>query len=378
MRVDVHKLKKLLKRPEGKKLDFKRKLLLKHNNDKKEFVKDICAIANSKGGRGYLVYGVEDKTKEIVGVEKHKYDEEKMQQIVCNRCDPPVPIRVDFIKYQRKNVAVVTIFKTNQSPHQVRRKGNFYIRRGSTTDVARREEIANMFQENGLLSYELVMNKNARITELDKNLIKKYLGINMENKIMLEALGIIDKDLSRGNYHPTLGGLLLFGKNPQIFLPHAGIRVEYNGEVFQVRGNILEMFEKSKILIESFDIHESVKKDLIVGAIINAMIHRDYWDLKREIVVLIDENKVEVSNPGAIWRHRKIRRSFKEVNPPKRNQWLYQRLLLMDNKKQFLNHSIKTRKIEDEFKNIRIVNKPYKNLFKVIMFYQKEKHLVRK
>ena len=35
---------------------------------KKELAKDICAIANSRGGRGYIVIGVEDKTKRIIGI----------------------------------------------------------------------------------------------------------------------------------------------------------------------------------------------------------------------------------------------------------------------------------------------------------------------
>jgi len=37
--------------------------------------------------------------------------------------------------------------------------GAFYIRRGSTTDIARRSEIANLFQENGLMTYETVILK---------------------------------------------------------------------------------------------------------------------------------------------------------------------------------------------------------------------------
>ena len=47
--MDIKKLKSLIKRQEGTKLDFKLKLSLQYESGKKELAKDVCAIANSKG-----------------------------------------------------------------------------------------------------------------------------------------------------------------------------------------------------------------------------------------------------------------------------------------------------------------------------------------
>ena len=58
--MDIKKLQRLLKKEEGTKLDFKLRLELWNETGKKELAKDICAIANSKGGRGYIVVGVVD------------------------------------------------------------------------------------------------------------------------------------------------------------------------------------------------------------------------------------------------------------------------------------------------------------------------------
>jgi len=70
--------------------------------------------------------------------------------------------------------------------------GAFYIRRGSTTDIARRSEIANLFQENGLMTYETVILKNVGMEELDFGLIKDYfktLNVFSDNpsELILEA-----------------------------------------------------------------------------------------------------------------------------------------------------------------------------------------------
>lgn len=125
--MTIQKLEELLRAGEGEKLDYKQELCLDTETKKKEFVKDISAIANSKGGRGYLIFGVTDKTREVVGVGKHP-SEETIFQIVSARCDPPVPLRYEEIDYYGKTVIVLTIFKSEQRPHQILQTGTFYIR----------------------------------------------------------------------------------------------------------------------------------------------------------------------------------------------------------------------------------------------------------
>jgi len=96
--LDKNKLMKLLRQEEGPKLDFKAALHLTTESEKKELTKDVIAMANSRGGRGYIIFGVEDKTKKILGIDSVDFKEEQIQQIIYNRCDPPVPISVDFIE----------------------------------------------------------------------------------------------------------------------------------------------------------------------------------------------------------------------------------------------------------------------------------------
>ena len=131
--MNPQKLKSLLGQKEGNKLDFKECLNLNTESGKKEFAKDVIAIVNSIGGRGYLIIGVKDKTKQIVGIDPKDFNEEQLQQIISYRCDPPVNIRVESVPYEDKYLGVITIFKSFQRPHQMRQTGAFYIRRGSTT-----------------------------------------------------------------------------------------------------------------------------------------------------------------------------------------------------------------------------------------------------
>lgn len=374
--MNIQKLEELLSRSEYEKLDFKLDFNIDKEYSKREFVKDVTAIANSKGGRGHIIFGVEDKKKEIVGVTASKLEEERIQQLICGRCDPPVPIRFEEIFYKGKKLFVLTIFKSSQRPHQILQTGTFYIRRGSTTDIARRYEVASMLQENGILSYETTILPNAYIDDLDFTLIKKYFSIDSEisskkNILILEAMGILGRDMERSEYHPTAGGMLLFGKNTQNFLPSTGINIDYNKKRIHIEGNIPSMLDNAEnILINSIK-NKNYPLNIVLEALYNAVVHRDYWDNTREITIRIEPKMVEIENPGAVWRNEGIINIDSEINPPRRNSWLYQRLLIFDKKQRFISGTLGLKCIKDTLedigKEVKFVNLTKKNIFKVVL-----------
>ena len=372
--MNIQKLIKLLKSSEGPKLDFKAALHLQMESDKKELVKDVSAIANSKGGRGYILFGIEDKTKKILGINVEEDSiEERIQQIICNRADPPIPVRFDIFELENKKIGVLTIFRSDQHPHQIRQTGSFYIRRGSTTDVARRQEIADMLQEVGIVSSELIILKRSRIEDLDKEALKFYLDkarIYAEeiNTILLEGLGIIAKSIDKEQYYPTLGGMLLFGKQPENYLPHVGIQIIWENEVASFKGNLISMLDATEDYIEKKLQGSHYPKEALYEVIENAVVHRDYWDSSQEIIVKVGKEKIEISNPGALWTPGSIHRLIKEDHFPRRNPWLYQRLLVLDKKNRFLKDGFGVNRIKQVFQKgtrVKFINITSKNIFKV-------------
>jgi predicted HTH transcriptional regulator len=379
--LDKQKLYTLLQKQEGTKLDFKAMLSLKTESEKKELAKDIAAIANSKGGRGYLIYGIEDGTKKILGIEGKRYTEEQIQQIISQRCDPPVSVKLEIIDTDDKQVAVLTIYRSSQKPHQIRQTGVFYIRRGSTTDIARREEIASMLQESGILQHESIVLNRVEIKELDEKMVNYYIsktGLTSTNEdyyTLLEGVGIIGRDEDNSGYHPTVGGMLVFGIYPQLYLPHTGVRLIDkcgDNQVILFSGHITKMLDEIEIFLrmKAAKINERYPVEAVVEAVSNAVLHRDYFSLGREIVILIDNNRIEISNPGAICSDEDMPVLMEEYNPCRRNQWLYQRLLILDNKKRFLKTGTGMKRIFEAFKHhggARFINNEKRNLFKVVL-----------
>jgi len=379
--LDSQKLYTLLQKSESTKLDFKAVLSLKTESEKKELAKDVAAMANSKGGRGYIIFGIEDGTKNILGIEGKRYTEEQIQQIISQRCDPPVSVKLELIDLNGKQVAVLTIYKSSQKPHQIRQTGVFYIRRGSTTDIARREELANMLQESGMLQPEGIVLNRVELKALDESIISDYIqrtgltSTNEEYYTLLEGIGIIGRDEDNGGYHPTIGGMMIFGYNPQLYLTHTGIRLIDKlsaNKVIYFSGPIGKMLDNMEGYLEQrlLKINAGYPADAVVEAVANATVHRDYFSLGREIVVLLEGDRIEISNPGVVCSDGDMPGLVKEYNPCRRNQWLYQRLLTLDRKRRFLQTGRGMERIYEAFKQhggARIINNEKRNLFKVVL-----------
>ncbi|ADL42041.1 putative transcriptional regulator [Caldicellulosiruptor obsidiansis OB47] len=368
--MDKYKLKMLLESDEGPKLDFKQSLSLETDGEKKELVKDVIAIANSRGGRGYIIFGVEDKTKKIVGIKDTNISEEKIQQIISSRCDPPVSIKFEIVEYDGKKLGVLTIYKSSLRPHQMVQNGVFYIRRGSTTDVARREEVAYMFEESGAVNFEMSIVRSARLNDLDPELVEMFFkrsGISSEwdNLILLESFGIVQRDRENGNLYPTLAGILVFGKYPERFLPSAYLSFEFFNHTQIFCGNIYSIMKKTiNFLTEKYP-----QKDLwaLFEAIGNALIHRDYYDLTRCPAVKISERSVEVVNPGCLLESNMIFSIGRDIIPRRRNPWIYQKMIVLDEYNLFLKGGKGISKIKRIYPNVKIININSQNIFKIIL-----------
>lgn len=375
--MDKQKIKALLKQHEGPKLDFKEKLDLSTESGKKELAKDVLAITNTQGGRGHILIGIQDKTKAVIGVNPEDYSEERIQQVLSLRCDPPVTVRAEQVSYEGKYLVLITIFRSYNKPHQMLQTGAFYLRRGSTTDLARRDEIAGMLQYNGMLRNEQVPLFQLSpgvlsVPLLTKYLEKRHLVEEALNYELLNELGIVHYDVDSDDYVPTIGGLLLFAEEPEKYLPHLGIEV-FNrlGEtetMVHLGGHISALLDGLRAYLSQLG--AAYPYQAILEAAQNAILHRDYFDNSRAIVIVLDWDSVQISNPGAIYGNERLSNLMTEPNPRRRNHWLYHQLLIFDESRQFSGSGRGLRTIQSAFAEkgkVKFLNIRKSNTFKVIM-----------
>jgi ATP-dependent DNA helicase RecG len=132
---------------------------------------------------------------------------------------------------------------------------------------------------------------------------------------------MIQEEKGRQVLRPTNAGLLLFGKEPQEFLPHAQVVcVQYGDEIGLRRyldrrtlsGNLAQLVDKSadylRLNIKTAGIiHEFSRQDVpayslevLREAVVNAIVHRDYSLVGENVRILIYPDRIEVHNPGLL------------------------------------------------------------------------------
>ena len=83
--------------PEGKTLEFKRDL-----SSPKNILKTLVAFANTAGGR--LIIGVEDESREVLGVEDPLDEEERLCSLIADSIKPRLVPNVELISIEDKTL----------------------------------------------------------------------------------------------------------------------------------------------------------------------------------------------------------------------------------------------------------------------------------
>ncbi len=148
------------------KIDFKTEIETATNEQKADLLKDIIAIANtfdnSYEDHGFIIYGVKAKT--ITGITTTESDTDKFQnhieQLLKTYISPMPQIYIlGFETTDGKKWGVIVIPPRNSKPYMFfkdlfcmdrsrsRKKGEWFVRRGSTTDPGLPEDLALITQK---------------------------------------------------------------------------------------------------------------------------------------------------------------------------------------------------------------------------------------
>lgn len=198
-----------------------------------------------------------------------------------------------------------------------------------------KEEIAYMLQEYGLISIEQTPVFNAQISDYDFKLIERYFNLSglsyQKDDLQLISSGFLYQDRETKKIYPTVGGILLFSKNPQIYFPHTSVLVknfisDSGLDINVCTGNILNQINSISETLSSIKKYENI--DVINFCICKALIERNYLNINRCIEVLVYKDKIEIIIPGLIDRNNFRKLEFK-------NLWMYFKLMIFDVDKNF-------------------------------------------
>ena len=318
--MNATELMDIVKTGETSRVQFKREF---DHQDK--IAAEMIAMSNARGGM--IIFGVEDKTGHIVGLDYGSLQNigNKAATIANDLVKPPVYIATEVVVLEeaaeRKRVLIIYVDEGTAKPYKDHH-GTIWTKQGADKrKLTDNNEIMRLFQQSGMMSVDEMIVADTSIDDIDKDKVKNYVNQNflasddVSDEVLYQNLLIVKKS------HLTLGGLLFFGKEPQNVKPVFCVKAisfvgnSIGGTTYRDSRNIVgtlpDLFKESMLFFKQnlkyvqrgqnfnsvgiLEISEIALEELIQ----NALIHRDYTK-NSPIRLMIFDDRVEIVSPGCL------------------------------------------------------------------------------
>jgi len=329
----------LLKLSESERLEFKATI------DKSNIAKVITSFINTKGGD--LVIGINDD-KTISDIHISELDRKNIETFLINEIKPTAPVFTRIETYKKRNVMLISVWEGANKPYYF--KNTIYTRRGAETIVSKGAGIDNLLDErkSSEQRWERQAVLGATFDDLDLEEVKKsleaYKNYATDTTITDPESFLINRGLIvNGNI--TNACMVLFGKNPTRFIPQSRIKLvvhpgNTSGDTF-IENTVFEknIFHNIESILSQFDsvIGKEIKiegafrtekkrypEKALREGLLNAIVHRDYSDLKGFLTISIYSDRLVITNYGGLPEELTVKDLKTEHNSILRNPYIAQ------------------------------------------------------
>ena len=310
----------------------------KHNNYNPQMIgEDISALANAatlnEKNYAYMIWGINDKTHEIVGTEYNLQSLKKGNQELENWLRSLLSDNADFefksVEIENKNVGVLIIYNAVSFP--VKFEKTDYIRIGSYTKKLKEypaiesqlwDKLKNVRFEEQWAKFDLTL--IAAMNLIDYGVYFDLIKVPIPSDIESIAHYLIQEKIickqDNGLYAITNMGAILFAKRLSDFdkISRKALRVvQYEGnnrlvmlkQNIEIRGYALDfenlikyidaLIPTQEIIVDALREKKSAYPLISIReAVANALIHQDFSIKGTGPVVEIFANRIEITNSG--------------------------------------------------------------------------------
>ena len=294
-----------------------------------DLANEIASFANANGG--FIAVGItDDGTIEgfnNVGTQKMN----DCQKVVSNYLKPAPFYQVEIVNVKNQDNVDdnILLFHIEPALNFIVRnnKDEVYCRQGDSSIKLTSDQIRSLEYERRERNFETEILEDTSIKDIDEDIMKLYeekLNTDASFEEILKARGFLRE--RNGNFHLTKAGMLLFGKNPSVYLPSARVRVlKFEGNEFQVGTamNIVKdrtfdsclykTIEQAREFINSqlrefthltkdgiFETVPEYPEFAWYEGLVNAVTHRDYTNTGEHITVKLYDDRLEIYSPGKL------------------------------------------------------------------------------
>ncbi len=286
----------------------------------KSWLKSVSAFANSKGG--IILFGVDDSTHELKGLDNIKQVAEKITEIINARILPLPRYEINSFTENGKDFLELKIGDGPSTPYYLVIDGRkeAFIRSGNQSIPAPEHILNNLILKGKNLTFD-ALPTDYKINDLSFTLLAATIK-EKTNKKFDENKDFFSLGLANTEKELTNAGLLLSDQNPlkqsKIVCTrwkglNKGIIAEDAIDDKEYNGSIIALLENA----DSFIKNNSKMSWKVVGmerqeleeypitarreAIVNALIHRDYQILGAEIHIDMFDDRLEITSPGGMF-----------------------------------------------------------------------------
>ncbi len=287
---------------------------------------EIACMANTHDG--VLVLGVDDKTREILGIPVDRLEAvERYLFEICNESiRPPVIFRTFRIELPDSTGARQPLVKVEipRSLFVHKSPGGYFHRQGSSCREMPPEVLARLFQQRSqarLIRFDEQPVPDTAFADLDEKLRQRFLGRGTadEETSFKKMKLLADDDV--GQTRVTVAGVLMCTAAPEKWLPGAFIQaVSYRGtrqdsnyqldakEITgpldeQVRGALAFVRNNMKVAARKTPGRVEVPQfsmRAVFEAIVNAVAHRDYSIHGSKVRLFMFDDRLAIYSPGPL------------------------------------------------------------------------------
>ena len=313
-----------------------------------KYMKTVVAFANGRGGK--IVFGIDDKTLDIVGMDVDNIYKtiDAITNAISDSCEPAIRPEVAMQAVKDKTVIVVEVFPGAERPYYIKSQGMFegtYVRVAGTTRHVEDYMLRELILEGKNRYFDSEICQNMKITDNEIELLCKSMKetairntwqdsekakIKDITKNVLISWGVLKEE--GGEVYPTNAYALLTGRMWGQPVIQCGVFKGTNRAHFvdrrEFEGSIQEQMESAyQYILEKINMGMTIKgmyrqdvyelpTDSIRELIANAVAHRSYLEPGNIQVALFDD-RLEITSPGMLLNNVTIAKMMEGYSKPR-------------------------------------------------------------
>lgn len=316
--------------------------------DSAKYMKTVVAYANGRGGK--IIFGVDDKTLEVVGMDTDSIFQtiDAITNAISDSCEPTILPDITLQTVEDKTVIVVEIFPGKMRPYYIKSKGmvsGTYVRSAGTTRPVADYMLKELILEGQNRYYDCEICEDLTITPEDiERLCAKMKATAIRNTLtegeklkvkdvtqnVLISWGVLaEKDgavvpsnayallTGQARFQPVIQCAVFKGKDRAYFVD----RREFEGSIQdQMEAAFQYVLEKINRGMRIQGMYRQDRYELPVDSvremIANSVAHRSYLEPGNIQVALFDD-RLEVTSPGMLLNGVSIKKMKEGYSKPR-------------------------------------------------------------